>query len=502
MNLKDYIRGERHGKEANRLEREAMEDPFLQGAIDGYDSVEGDHYSVIQKLERQLAQPRKCVNRRVWLAAAAALLLLLIGIPFLLHPPQPTDEPLVATTDTGVEKEIVKEKTLGEETLKKRTLEEKTAEEKVAEERTAEEEAAPLEEIVVAQATEEGKEVETIQATGTTGTTGITGITETTKIAEEHKVLDIAQVVKAKTEETTEAEETAGSTRTTKATKGQEALETAQTVEADETTITVQMADKSDPKPKPSGKRDHLRVSGRLLDEKGEPVVGATVLVENSKSGVVTDTDGKFSLSVPRDEKRPLIASFIGMHNETIPLKEDVGDITMKEDAALLSEVVVVAFGIQKRENLVGSTAAAKQDSSRTDDKALDQRGKEETDQFKVDEATTVAFGKKKAEAKASRGIKSITKESGEKDTEAVAFGEKEFKEYFMKYYDKSLCQDQPILFTVTFSIRSDGRPTGIQIQENSCPDLETEIKRLLLGSPLWTNTNRKVTLTVEIPGS
>ncbi len=481
MNLKDYIRGERHGKEANRLEREAMEDPFLQGAIDGYDSVEGDHYSVIQKLERQLAQPRKRVSRRIWIAAAAALLLLLIGIPFLLHPPRPTVEPLVATTDTGVEKEIVKEKT-----LEKRALEEETVEEQVA----------PLEEIAVAQATEESKKVEKPQAKKTTKTTGIA---ETTKMAEKHKVLEMAQVVEAKTVETTEAE---GTTRTTKATKGQEALETAQTVEAAETTITVQMADKSDPEPKPSGKRDHVRVSGRILDEQGWPLTGVTILVENSKSGVVTDTDGKFSLSVPRDEKRPLIASFIGMHNETIPLKENVGDITMKEDAALLSEVVVVAFGIQKRENLVGSTAAAKQDSSRTDDKALDQRGKEETDTFKVEEATTVAFGRKKAEAKASRGIKSITKESGEKDTEAVAFGEKEFKEYFLKYYDKSLCQDQPILFTVTFSIRSDGRPTGIQIQENSCPDLETEIKRLLLGSPPWTNTNRKVTLTVEIPGS
>ena len=119
MNLKDYIRGERHGKEANRLEREAMEDPFLQGAIDGYDSVEGDHYSVIQKLERQLAQPRKRVSRRIWIAAAAALLLLLIGIPFLLHPPQPTVEPLVATTDTRVEKEIVTEKA-----LEKRAVEE------------------------------------------------------------------------------------------------------------------------------------------------------------------------------------------------------------------------------------------------------------------------------------------------------------------------------------------------------------------------------------------
>jgi hypothetical protein len=417
VNLKDYIRGERHGKEANRLEREAMEDPFLQGAIDGYDSVEGDHYSVIQKLERQLAQPRKRVSRRIWIAAAAALLLLLIGIPFLLHPPQPTVEPLVATTDTRVEKEIVTEKA-----LEKRAV-------------------------------------------------------------EEHKVLEMAQVVEA-----------AGSTRTTKASDEQttEAVEVAHLKQHEVTVQEEKEEQLAEAQASSEGKQGHVRVSGRILDEQGWPLTGVTISVENSNRGVVTDTDGKFSLSVPEDEKRPLIASFIGMHNETIPLKENVGDITMKEDAALLSEVVVVAFGTQKKESVVGSTAAAKQDSSRTDDKALDQRGKEETDQFKVDEATTVAFSRRDAKAI----------EPGKKDTETKAFGEKEFKKFFAKHYDKSLCQGDSIAFTVTFSIRPDGRPTGIQIQENSCPDLETEIKRLLLGSPPWTNTNRKVTLTVEIPGS
>ena len=55
MKLKDYIQGKRHGKEANRLEREAMNDPFLNDAIDGFDSVEGDHLSVIAELEKQIA---------------------------------------------------------------------------------------------------------------------------------------------------------------------------------------------------------------------------------------------------------------------------------------------------------------------------------------------------------------------------------------------------------------------------------------------------------------
>ena len=55
-------------------------------------------------------------------------------------------------------------------------------------------------------------------------------------------------------------------------------------------------------------KRDQLLVSGRVLDETGEPVTGATVSLENSTSGTVTDMDGMFRLSVPKGEKGSLIA--------------------------------------------------------------------------------------------------------------------------------------------------------------------------------------------------
>lgn len=91
MKLKDYIQGKRYGKEANRLEREAMNDPFLQDAIDGFDSVEGDHFSMIEKLEKQFASQPKRIDKRVWMWAAAAMLILLIGIPFLLRKPDLKD---------------------------------------------------------------------------------------------------------------------------------------------------------------------------------------------------------------------------------------------------------------------------------------------------------------------------------------------------------------------------------------------------------------------------
>ncbi|MEA5045045.1 MAG: hypothetical protein VB075_10830, partial [Petrimonas sp.] len=91
MNLKDYIHGKRYGKEANRLEREAMNDPFLQDTIDGYDSVPGNHVEAIEKLEKRFAPQPKHIDKRGWLWAAAAVLVLLIGLPFLLRQPDTKD---------------------------------------------------------------------------------------------------------------------------------------------------------------------------------------------------------------------------------------------------------------------------------------------------------------------------------------------------------------------------------------------------------------------------
>jgi hypothetical protein len=96
MPLKDYIQGKRLGKEANQLEREAMNDPFLQEAMDGFDAVAGDHVKAINRLEKRFSKhsgaPQKNKNMFLfWTIAenskstfifwtAAASILLLIGI--------------------------------------------------------------------------------------------------------------------------------------------------------------------------------------------------------------------------------------------------------------------------------------------------------------------------------------------------------------------------------------------------------------------------------------
>jgi hypothetical protein len=101
MQLIDYIEGKKHGKEANRLEREAMDDPFLQGALEGFNKVEGDHVEVIKHLEKKyshtsdVAQVNK--NALFYGSVAATILLLIVAGAFLIIKKDKQNAPLIVT---------------------------------------------------------------------------------------------------------------------------------------------------------------------------------------------------------------------------------------------------------------------------------------------------------------------------------------------------------------------------------------------------------------------
>ena len=81
MKLLDYIRGLRKGKEAHRLEKESMKDPFLADAMDGYHQVEGDHDEQINKLRMKVnAHSAKKRNTYAVTWSIAACLIIGIGI--------------------------------------------------------------------------------------------------------------------------------------------------------------------------------------------------------------------------------------------------------------------------------------------------------------------------------------------------------------------------------------------------------------------------------------
>lgn len=97
-------------------------------------------------------------------------------------------------------------------------------------------------------------------------------------------------------------------------------------------------------------------VKGTVVDAQGEPIIGASVAVKGGAAGTITDMDGKFSLSVPKGSQ--IVISFIGYVRQFItPKPGEILNITLKEDAQTLDEVVVVGYGTQKMKNVTGAIA-------------------------------------------------------------------------------------------------------------------------------------------------
>ena len=100
----------------------------------------------------------------------------------------------------------------------------------------------------------------------------------------------------------------------------------------------------------------NIAVTGMVLDEEGEPVIGATIRVKESGFAVVTDIDGRYSIRA--DKGNTIMASYIGcMPEEAVVADAATIDFTLRTDNKLLDEVVVVGYGIVKKA-ILSPTAA------------------------------------------------------------------------------------------------------------------------------------------------
>lgn len=99
-------------------------------------------------------------------------------------------------------------------------------------------------------------------------------------------------------------------------------------------------------------------VKGQVVDEKGEPIIGANVIVEGTTNGMITDLDGNFFLQCPVGST--LKASYIGYLTRTVKVTGNMNalKIILKEDAETLEEVVVVGYGTMKKSDLTGSVTS------------------------------------------------------------------------------------------------------------------------------------------------
>lgn len=101
------------------------------------------------------------------------------------------------------------------------------------------------------------------------------------------------------------------------------------------------------------------KVTGRIVDIQGNPIIGATVRQKGSNQGTITDFDGNFALNVPDGSE--LEISYIGFQPQSIHAQAGHSlFITLKEDTKALDEVVVVGYGVQRKADLTGSVANIK----------------------------------------------------------------------------------------------------------------------------------------------
>lgn len=96
------------------------------------------------------------------------------------------------------------------------------------------------------------------------------------------------------------------------------------------------------------------KVTGIITDERGEPIIGANVVVKGTSKGTVTDLNGEYSIEA--NGKSILLISYIGYLSEEVAVGNNKTlNIQLKEDAQKLDEVVVIGYGTQKRSNLSGA---------------------------------------------------------------------------------------------------------------------------------------------------
>ena len=103
--------------------------------------------------------------------------------------------------------------------------------------------------------------------------------------------------------------------------------------------------------------QDNVTVSGTVVDENGEPILGAGVVVKGTTNGTTADLDGRFSLTVPAGSVLQFISVGFETVEKTVSVGGDLGSVTMPTEHTVLDQVVVIGYGSQKKVDLTGSVA-------------------------------------------------------------------------------------------------------------------------------------------------
>ena len=100
------------------------------------------------------------------------------------------------------------------------------------------------------------------------------------------------------------------------------------------------------------------KVTGKVIDDLGEPMIGVSVQVKGTASGAITDIDGNYSVNV--EPGATLVFSYVGYIPQEHVVKGGILNVTLKEDTETLEEVVVIGYGVQKKSSVTGAISQVK----------------------------------------------------------------------------------------------------------------------------------------------
>jgi hypothetical protein len=305
MNFKDYIKGKRHGTDANRFEQEAQNDPFLMEAIDGFDeNPDETHLSVIEQLEKDILQKstvKKTFTRRIWYISIAASLALLLGVSFFFRQQNPNEMILAENT-------ILSEKK--EEKIENRDISTQNIDNKL-----------------IAQHTPKI----------TPQTVQLAAVEKDMIIAESERIVEMEDY------KMVAAEMTADEYVFVEVEEQRENAFAKENLAEKQLAALLAKTDVAEEKHKISSDT----ISGKVIDLYGEPLIGATVMVKGTNKGTVTDIDGNFNLAVDKVENNEIQVAFIGYDTKTVAADKS-STVIMNENQLALSEVVATGFGTSR----------------------------------------------------------------------------------------------------------------------------------------------------------
>ena len=417
MKLLDYIRGLRKGKEAHRLEKESMQDPFLADAMDGYNQVEGNHEQRIEKLRMQVSAhsaKKKSTYAITWSIAACLIIGFGISSYFLFLKKSMTDEVFIAEESVSIK--LAEPAAPPTPAIPATPTVPATPQKEIALATTkVKTDSTPISEITARQADKKDMIAE-IQTTSQPQGAPVAAVPMMEEVSEETAAL-------------------------------QEVVATIDTFES-ESDKKMKLAKVATILPQKN------MIKGRVTDEKGEPLIGASVTYKGTNIGTITNMNGEFSL-VKKDDKKRLTAEYIGYN--PVEIRIDTSRtmlIAMNENKQALNEVVVVGYGAKKnkKSTTTGNVVTVKE-----------QAKKEITPQ--------PVIGKRSYQ--------------------------KYLKENLVRPTDDN-CKDIKGEVVLSFFVNEEGKPQNITVIHGLCEFADKEAIRLVKEGPKWTSGKLPARVTVR----